>query len=151
MMIRTRIARSIVRTTIGGTTRGVHSRVPLPYPIEEGIPQFLSPTALKTIAVDWQQGILERLTDQVRGKPYSSTSNLPGTNYSFFFPIHFFWVDADREGFDVTGTTYEDRSVVKTLVATASDPSLTLAFNYASEALNNSFFLSTLVSHLRRL
>lgn len=36
--------------------------------------------------------------------------------------------------------------MLQTVKATASDPSQSLAFNYASEALNNSFFLSTLVS-----
>lgn len=35
--------------------------------------------------------------------------------------------------------------MLQTLKQTAQDPSKVLAFNYASEALNNSFFLSTLV------
>lgn len=34
---------------------------------------------------------------------------------------------------------------MQTLIQSAQDPSLSLTFNYASEALNNSFFLSTLV------
>ena len=48
------------------------------------------------------------------------------------------------------GTQYADHSVLETVKQTASDPSQTLAFNYASEALNNSFFLSTLVSSSAR-
>lgn len=43
-------------------------RRPLPYPIEEGLGDFLPPKALHTIAVDWQEGLLSRLNDQVRGK-----------------------------------------------------------------------------------
>lgn len=35
--------------------------------------------------------------------------------------------------------------MLQTVRQTASDPTQTLVFNYASEALNNSFFLSTLV------
>jgi hypothetical protein len=34
---------------------------------------------------------------------------------------------------------------VQTVIDTAPDRSKTLAFNYASQALNNSFFLDTLV------
>lgn len=43
------------------------------------------------------------------------------------------------------GTEYEGLSVLQTVRQTASDPTQALVFNYASEALNNSFFLSTLV------
>ncbi|GAA6020235.1 hypothetical protein JCM11491_003858 [Sporobolomyces phaffii] len=105
---------SLLRTRAVGTAwspagqRFVHHRVPLPYQLEQGLPGFLSPAALKTVAVDWQQGVLDRLTDLVRN------------------------TDADN------------LSVLQTLKQTATDPSKTLAFNYASEALNNSFFLSTL-------
>ncbi|BGP40205.1 hypothetical protein JCM10450v2_004184 [Rhodotorula kratochvilovae] len=88
--------------------RALHHRVPLPYDAEQGIPGFLSPNALRTIAVDWQEGVLSRLNDLVRG------------------------------------TELESASVLHTLKKTAAEPTQTLAFNYASEALNNSFFLSTL-------
>ncbi|KAI5480572.1 superoxide dismutase, Fe-Mn family [Pseudohyphozyma bogoriensis] len=89
-------------------TRSIHSRVPLAYPLEHGVNDFLSPAALKTVAVDWQEGVLDRLNELVKG------------------------------------TVYEDLSVLQTVKQTAADPSQALAFNYASEALNNSFFLSTL-------
>ncbi|KAL8279208.1 hypothetical protein RQP46_008464 [Phenoliferia psychrophenolica] len=88
------------------TSRSLHSRVELPYSIDAGLGPFLSPAALKTVAVDWQQGVLDRLNEHVRA--------------------------------------HADHSVLETLKQTATDPSQTLAFNYASEALNNSFFLSTL-------
>ncbi|GAA5970923.1 hypothetical protein JCM3765_007852 [Sporobolomyces pararoseus] len=104
-LLRTGAPSSSIR--IGGR-RFVHHRVPLPYQLEQGIPGFLSPNALKTVAVDWQQGVLDRLNDLVRN------------------------------------TGEENLSVLQTLKQTATDPSKTLAFNYASEALNNSFFLSTL-------
>ncbi|KAK4692650.1 superoxide dismutase, Fe-Mn family, partial [Phenoliferia sp. Uapishka_3] len=88
--------------------RSIHSRVELPYSIDNGVGSFLSKNALQTIAVDWQQGVLDRLNELVRGGKYA------------------------------------DLSVLQTLKQTATDPAETLAFNYASEALNNSFFLSTL-------
>ncbi|GAA5889743.1 hypothetical protein JCM16303_005364 [Sporobolomyces ruberrimus] len=88
--------------------RSVHHRVPLPYKLDQGLEGFLSPNALKTIAIDWQQGVLDRLNELVRN------------------------------------TDAENLSVLQTLKQTATDPTKTLAFNYASEALNNSFFLSTL-------
>ena len=43
------------------------------------------------------------------------------------------------------GTELASKSVVQTIIDTAPDRSKTLAFNYASQALNNSFFLDTLV------
>ncbi|KAI0751250.1 Manganese/iron superoxide dismutase [Daedaleopsis nitida] len=66
------------------------------------------PPALKMIAEDYQQGLLDRLNDQVRG------------------------------------TVLENKSIVQTLVDAARDPNKVLEFNYASEALNNSFFLENL-------
>lgn len=43
------------------------------------------------------------------------------------------------------GTAEEHQSVAQTVINTAPDRSKSLAFNYASEALNNSFFLDFLV------
>ncbi|SCV72236.1 BQ2448_4930 [Microbotryum intermedium] len=94
------------RVSIG--RRNLHQRVPLPYQLEQGLEPFLSPTALRTIAVDWQQGVLTRLNELVRGTPV------------------------------------ENQTVLQTVKQTAANPEQVLAFNYASEALNNSFFLSTL-------
>ena len=37
---------------------------------------------------------------------------------------------------------------MQTIIDTAPDRSKTLAFNYASQALNNSFFLDTLVREM---
>ncbi|BGP16422.1 hypothetical protein JCM10213_004022 [Rhodosporidiobolus nylandii] len=101
-------SRPAAAAVAASSRRALHQRVPLPYPTEQGIPGFLSPEALRTVAVDWQQGVLDRLNQLVRG------------------------------------TDVEDKSVLQTLKQTAQDPTQVLAFNYASEALNNSFFLSTL-------
>lgn len=49
-------------------TRGVHGLKEYRYPIEEGFGEFLPPAALKTVAIEYQQGILQRLNDEVRGK-----------------------------------------------------------------------------------
>ena len=52
------------------------------------------------------------------------------------------------------GTEYENMTVVDTILASAGNPVDVLKFNYGSLALNNSFFLDTLVrvlpSHLTR-
>ena len=47
--------------------RHIHTAKPLPYPIEEGLGDFLPPAALQTIGVEYQQGLLERLNEQVHG------------------------------------------------------------------------------------
>ena len=47
--------------------RNHHVRVPLPYKIENGMGDFLPPAALKVIAEDYQQGLLDRLNDQIKG------------------------------------------------------------------------------------
>lgn len=46
----------------------LHTRVPLPYALESGLSPFLSTKALKTVAKDWQEGVLDRLNVLVRGK-----------------------------------------------------------------------------------
>ena len=47
--------------------RTIHVRVPLPYKVEDGLGDFLSPAALKVIAEDYQQGLLDRLNEQIKG------------------------------------------------------------------------------------
>jgi superoxide dismutase, Fe-Mn family len=49
--------------------RMIHVRVPLPYKVEDGMGDFLSPEALRVIAVDYQQGLLDRLNEQIKGTP----------------------------------------------------------------------------------
>ncbi|KAI9430915.1 hypothetical protein H4582DRAFT_2013270 [Lactarius indigo] len=85
--------------------RSIHVRVPLPYKIEDGMGDFLPPAALKVIAEDYQQGLLDRLNEQIKG------------------------------------TGLENQSVAQIVISTAPHESQILAFNYASLALNNSFFL----------
>lgn len=46
---------------------------------------------------------------------------------------------------------HERKSVAQIVIETAPEPSQSLAFNYASEALNNGFFLDYLVSGPPRL
>ncbi|KAJ7087207.1 manganese superoxide dismutase [Mycena belliarum] len=94
-------------------TRGVtgqfdHLPLPLPYKIEDGLRDFLPPPALEAVAMDYQLGLLARLTEEVRD------------------------------------TEDEDSSVTQVVISTAPYREKTLAFNYASLALNNSFFLSNL-------
>lgn len=107
--------------------RSIHFRRELPYPIEEGLGDFLPPSALKTIAVDYQDGLLQRLNDEVKGTPLESSI--------ICFP-------ADS---NYSGTPEENKTVVQTVINTATDRTRTTAFNLSSLALNNSFFLDSLV------
>lgn len=60
--------------------RTIHVRVPLPYKIENGLGDFLSPEALKVIAEDYQQGLLDRLNEQIKGALF-----LPGPGMRGYF------------------------------------------------------------------
>ncbi|ESK93615.1 manganese superoxide dismutase [Moniliophthora roreri MCA 2997] len=88
--------------------RALHTPKPLKYRIEEGLGEFLPPAAYRTVAVEYQQGLLERLNEEARG------------------------------------TELEGMSVVDTIIKTAVERHRVLAFNYASLALNNNFFLEHL-------
>jgi len=61
------------------TVRNVHQLQQLPYSIENGLGGFLTPEALRVIAVDYQNGLLERLNDEVRGAqgPFLLFSYMP--------------------------------------------------------------------------
>jgi len=61
--------------------RTIHVRVPLPYKVEDGMGDFLSPAALKVIAEDYQQGLLDRLNEQIKGNAsVSYICTYPRTN-----------------------------------------------------------------------
>lgn len=64
--------------------RCLHERVPLAYSLEAGVNPFLSPSALKTVAVDWQQGILSRLNELVRGASAVREQEGNGKGADFF-------------------------------------------------------------------
>ncbi|TFK29324.1 hypothetical protein FA15DRAFT_664252 [Coprinopsis marcescibilis] len=87
--------------------RKLHQRRGLLYNPEHGLGQFLPPPALRT-AIDWQDGLLDRLNEEVKG------------------------------------TSEENLSVTQTVLNLSGYRERTLAFNYASLALNNSFFLDHL-------
>ncbi|KAK7061398.1 manganese superoxide dismutase [Favolaschia claudopus] len=106
------------RPLIPRGTRGVagqfdHQPLPLPYKIEDGLGDFLPPPALEAVAMEYQLGLLARLTDEVRN------------------------------------TDIEDASVTQIIISTAPFREKTLAFNYASLALNNSFFLGQLTPNIQ--
>lgn len=63
---------SVLKSRLG--TRNVHRRIPLPYPINGGLGKFLPPPALQTL-VDYQDGLLSRLNEEVRGTSIKSTIN----------------------------------------------------------------------------
>jgi hypothetical protein len=115
--------------TVTRWSRHLHVRRPLGYPIEDGLGAFLPPPALKMLAVDYQDGLLQRLNDEVQG----------------MYSLHL-CCPADVTGpLNTTGTAEETKSVAQTVIDTAQERSKSLAFRYASEALNNSFFLDFLV------
>ncbi|TFK74464.1 hypothetical protein BDN72DRAFT_833389 [Pluteus cervinus] len=99
---------AVSRTSSRWNLKWVHTARGLLYPVEDGLGEFLPPQALKTLAVEYQQGLLQRLNDEVRGTPEQS------------------------------------QGIVDTIINTAPHREKTLAFNYASLALNNSFFLDNL-------
>jgi len=47
-------------------TRALHQRQALPYPAEHGLGKFLPPEALK-VQLEYQDGLLERLNEQLGG------------------------------------------------------------------------------------
>lgn len=91
---------------------------------------FLPPHALKMIAEEYQQGLLDRLNDEVKGACF--TCILP---YS-----------TELISGQCADTPLKNKSVAQTVIEAAQDPNKVLMYNYASEALNNSFFLQCLVS-----
>ena len=40
----------------------------LPYAVEDGLAPLFTPEALQSIGVEYQQGLLDRLNDETRGK-----------------------------------------------------------------------------------
>ena len=50
--------------------------MPLPYNVEDGMGDFLPPAALKLIAEDYQQGLLDRLNEQIKGAPPPASPSL---------------------------------------------------------------------------
>ncbi|KAJ2916478.1 hypothetical protein MD484_g3906, partial [Candolleomyces efflorescens] len=97
--------RSIPRSKLA--VRSLHQRRALLYPEETGVGNFLPPEALKTV-VQWQDGLLERLNEEVKG------------------------------------TAEENATVAQTVINTSVSRDKALAFNYASLALNNSYFLDNI-------
>ncbi|KAJ7755667.1 manganese superoxide dismutase [Mycena maculata] len=98
----------IPRGTRGVTGQFDHIPVPLPYNIKHGLGKFLPPPALEAVAMEYQLGLLARLTEEVR--------------------------ETENEG----------EAITQVIINTAPYREKTLAFNYASLALNNSFFLGQL-------
>lgn len=126
---RASVGRLSIFSSVSAARRFTHDLVQLPYPMEAGLGDFLSASALRVIANDYQKGLLERLTEEVAGKSRFSLENFAYTNH-----------------LSIIGTELEDLSVVQTVISAASSMDHVLAFNYASQALNNSFFLDNLVS-----
>lgn len=89
--------------------RHVHFALRLRPELEEGATPFLSKEAIQVAGSQWQQGLLNRLNDEVRN------------------------------------TDLETLSVARTVLQTAQDRYKAQTFNFASLALNNSFFFSNLV------
>lgn len=107
--------------------RSLHVRRELPYPTDKGLGEFLPPAAVRTI-VEWQDGLLERLNEQVKGAFWSVSVTGTGSMIS------------------PAGTKLATKTVLQTMLDTATDKSKTRAFDLASLALNNSFFMDYLVS-----
>jgi superoxide dismutase, Fe-Mn family len=55
------------RSTVG-LSRDLHTVKPLPFDTEVGLGDFLSPDALKVVAQEYQEGLLQRLNEEVLGE-----------------------------------------------------------------------------------
>ena len=111
--------------------RHMHTRKELQYKIENGLGSFMSPQTLQMVAVEYQQGLLDRLNEECRGKHSSRTrSTLTRT--------HTIDVEDKR------------KTVAQLVLDTARSQDRAVLFKYASHALNNSFFLNCLVSQTLR-
>ena len=53
-----------------GSTRNLHSRRALGYSVEDGLGAFLPPPALKMLAVDLQDGLLQKLNEQLPSRSH---------------------------------------------------------------------------------
>ncbi|KZO93236.1 manganese and iron superoxide dismutase, partial [Calocera viscosa TUFC12733] len=95
-----------------GARRELHELRPLRYPTDEPLGNFMSAAQLRIVAVEYQQGLLDRLNDEIKG---------------------------------AAGTEWESKGIVETVIETAANREHSLIFNYASQVLNNSFFLDSLV------
>lgn len=62
--------------------RGLHKRRALLYKLEDGLGEFLPPPALKTIAVDWHGGLLERLNDEIKGTSQAAFGSVLLTSHN---------------------------------------------------------------------
>jgi superoxide dismutase, Fe-Mn family len=92
---------------------------------------FLSRAALKVVAVDYQQGMLDHLNEQIQGAPCRAA---------------FLSSFSSNELTCEVGTKFEKMSVAQVVIFTAPHgQGQMLAFNYASLALNNSFLMHYLV------
>lgn len=114
--------------------RRLHQRSELLYDTSKGLQPLFSKEALHLLAVEYQDGLLDRLNKQVKSK---LSRRVP----LFAKRAHSHWT------FPSTDTASENASVAQTVVNTSKDRSQILAFNLASEALNNTYFLSRLASY----
>ncbi|KAG9317150.1 hypothetical protein JVU11DRAFT_1342 [Chiua virens] len=89
--------------------RHLHMRKALPYNIEGGLGDFMSTQTLQMVAVEYQQGLLDRLNQECRD------------------------VEDKR------------KTVAQLVLDAARSQDRAVMFTYASHALNNSFFLHSLV------
>lgn len=94
----------------------------------KGLGHFLPPDALKAVAIDYQQSLLQKLNEEVKGQSLSLTENILSE------------ANPDEPEF-------RELSVVDTIIKAAARREDVLKFNYASMALNNNFFLSQLVRY----
>jgi hypothetical protein len=63
-------------TSVFSRLRSYHQLEKLPYPIENGLGDFLPPEALKVVAIDYQAGLLQHLNEELRGMLVPSYNHL---------------------------------------------------------------------------
>lgn len=133
--LRRRVPQSVL---VDSGRRSLHTPLPLaslPFDVDAGLPPFLSPAATRRLAVEWQEGLLERLNEHVAGQRQRSRSDQ-----------NLYLTTSPR----LAGTESEGKTLFDTIVDLSKDRTQVVPFNLASEALNNSFFLNGLVSRRPR-
>jgi superoxide dismutase, Fe-Mn family len=77
--------------------RNYHQLEKLPYPIENGLGDFLPPDALKVVAIDYQAGLLQQLNEELRGTLRHEYSELHlMTTHSKRGTHSIYYADSDR-------------------------------------------------------
>ncbi|KAL4082033.1 hypothetical protein V8B97DRAFT_2020527 [Scleroderma yunnanense] len=109
--------------------RNLHTRKELPYKVEDGLGDFMSPRTLQMVAVEYQQGLLDRLNDHLRdtedkrktvAQIVLDTAERPDKTLMFRYASHAlnnsFFLNCLRPPTDDFGERTIERSILGTVI-----------------------------------